>query len=291
MNVYSMWLVEYGTCTKQPVSSLVYGRHNEGTRSIPFTFLVVKGNGHLVAIDTGYYDEGYAHELTVKFGVDRMKSVDLALSELGFRGADFDTAILTHAHYDHIGGIKAFPNARFIMQERELLEWTKVLALPQEYDFLSAAIDPGDIRNLVDLMAQKRLILVDGTVEDILPGISLHPVFDSHTYGLQLVRIRNHNAEGDNDDWIFTSDACYSFENLSKDGHFDAYYPVGFGVGSLTSMMKALDTIRVLSHNRLDRLIIPHEAEMWRRFPVKKTANGMYVAELCLAMGEASRIG
>ena len=290
MDDYSMWLVEYGTCTKQPVSSLVYGRHNSGIRSIPFTFLVVKGKGHLIAVDTGYYDEGYAHELTVKFGVDRMKSVDLALSELGFRGADFDTVILTHAHYDHIGGIKAFPNAHFIMQEHELLEWMKVLALPKEYDFLSAAINPGDIANLVALMEKKSLTLVDGPVEDILPDISLHPVFDSHTYGLQLVRIRNHDAEGSYDDWIFTSDACYSFDNLSKDGRFGTYFPVGFGVGSITGMVRALETIRVLSHDRLDRLIIPHEAEMWRRFPVKKTSNGMYIAEICLAAGEASRI-
>ncbi|HEY9594412.1 MAG TPA: MBL fold metallo-hydrolase, partial [Spirochaetia bacterium] len=109
MSDYSMWLVEYGYCTTQAVSSLVFGRHNAGIRTIPFSFLVLKGKDHLVAVDTGYYDEGYAHELTVRFGVDRVKPIETALQEIGIRGEDVDTVIITHAHYDHMGGIKAFP--------------------------------------------------------------------------------------------------------------------------------------------------------------------------------------
>ena len=63
MDPYSIWLLEYGYCAKQPVSSLIYSKHNQGFRKIPFTFLVLKGNGRMIAVDTGYYDKGYSHEL------------------------------------------------------------------------------------------------------------------------------------------------------------------------------------------------------------------------------------
>jgi glyoxylase-like metal-dependent hydrolase (beta-lactamase superfamily II) len=289
MGNYSMWLVEYAFCTTQPVSSLVYGRHNAGIRTIPFSFMILKGNGHVAAVDTGYYDEGYAHELTVRFGVDKVKRIDAALAEIGIRGEDVDTVIITHAHYDHAGGIKAFPKARFYMQEKELLDWVKVLALPRQYDSLSAAIDPNDIKNLIDLMVQKRLTLLEGPVENLLPGISLVPLYDSHTYGLQLVKVENTDADGRPETWVFTSDACYSFENFGEGGA--SYSPVGFGVGSLTEMVRALDTIRALASGRLDRLVIPHDAAMWGKFPTAQKSEGMHVAEISLAAGEASRLG
>lgn len=290
MGNYSIWLLQYGYCTTQPVSSLVFGKHNQGTCTIPFTFMIIKGNGHLIAVDTGYYDEGYAHDLTVKFGVDKMISIDDAMASIGILGKDVDTVILTHAHYDHAGGIKAFPNAHFVIQEKEFLDWMKVLAKPQQFDFLSIAIDPNDIKQMIDLMTQNRLSFVKGEVKDFLPGIDLVPVFDSHTYGLQLVTITNTNSKNVKDTWVFTTDACYSFDNFG-DRDFDGVYrPVGFGVGNLTEMVEALDTVMKLAGNRKDRMIIPHEEAMWENFPSKLGDNGMHIAEICLAEGEPSRI-
>ncbi|MDA3810560.1 MAG: N-acyl homoserine lactonase family protein [Spirochaetaceae bacterium] len=290
MENYSIWLLEYGYCTTQPVSSLVFGKHNQGACTIPFTFLIIKGNGHLIAVDTGYYDEGYAHDLTVRFGVDKIIPIDDAMASIGISGKDVDTVILTHAHYDHAGGIKAFPNAQFYIQEKEFLDWMKVLAKPHEFDFLTIAIDPNDIKQMIDLMTQNRLTFVNGEVKDFLPGIDLVPVFDSHTYGLQLVTIKNTNLKNEIETWVFTTDVCYSFDNFGDRDFNGVYRPVGFGVGSLTEMVKALDTVMKLAENRKDRMIIPHEETMWKNFPTKVGENGMHVAEICLAEGEPSRI-
>jgi glyoxylase-like metal-dependent hydrolase (beta-lactamase superfamily II) len=289
MEDYSIWLLEYGYCDTQAVSSLIYSKHNQGIRRIPFTFLVLKGNGHTIAVDTGYYDEGYGHELSVRFGVNGMRPIEKALDDIGIQGEEFDTVILSHAHYDHMGGIKAFPKAHFYIQKKEILDWIEVTALPKPYEFLYIAIDPNDMKNALELIAQGRLTLVDGRMENILPGISLIPSFDSHTYGHQLVTIQKKPGDP-SDRWVFTGDVCYSFENFGAPGSGGPYLPVGFGVGSITGMVQALVSIQELSGHRLDRLIIPHDNEMWRLFPSKITSDTMHIAEIQLSEKDVSRV-
>jgi len=288
MTNYSIWLLQYGYCTTQPVSSLVYGKHNAGVCTIPFTFLIVKGEGKIIAVDTGYIDKGYAHELTVRFGVDKMIPIETALDNIGIKGEDVDTVILTHAHYDHAGGITVFPNAQFYIQEKEFVDWMKVLAKPKQFDFLTSAIDPQDIRNMIDLMDENRLHFLNGEVREFLPGIDLIPVFNSHTYGMQLVSIAVNGSSGSK--WVFTSDACYSYDNFGEDDNDGVYRPVGFGVGSLTEMVNALEVVMQESGNRKDRMIIPHEATMWEIYPSKVFDDNMHIAEISLAPDEKSRL-
>lgn len=288
MEPYSIWLVEYAYCDTQPVSSVIYGKHNAGIMHLPFTFMVLKGNGHTIAVDTGYYDEGYGHELTLKFGINGIRSIEKSLADIGIGGEEFDTVIITHAHYDHMGGMRAFPNAHFFIQKKEVLDWIEVMALPGPFSGLTAAIDPNDMKYAMDLISRGRMTLIDGRAENLLPGISLVPVFNSHTYGLQLVTVQRH-PESPGDLWVFTSDVCYSPENFGENGS-GPYQPVGFGVGSITEMVRALVVIDELAEHHSDRLIIPHDASMWKTFKSKQKSDNMYIAEIQLAPGEKSRL-
>jgi glyoxylase-like metal-dependent hydrolase (beta-lactamase superfamily II) len=286
VEAYSLWLVEYGACDTQPVSSVIYGKHNAGIMTLPFSYLVVKNGKRLIAVDTGYYDDAYGHELSVQFGVNRMRDIDKTLTDFGFKGEDFDTVILSHAHYDHMGGLRAFPNAHVYLQKKEWLDWLEVMALPKPFSGLTAALDPNDIKYAVNLAAKGKLTLVDGEVRNILPGISLYPVFDSHTYGSQLIAIEKTGGGS----WIYTGDACYTLENFGEPNSAGPYSPVGFGVGSITGMVKALVRIQELAEGKTERLIICHDPSMWTVFPSKTSAAGFRIAEIQLAPGDSSRL-
>lgn len=94
--------------------------------------------------------------------------------------------ILTHAHFDHIGGISyrdgemlqpAFPDARVFLQERHL-QHARTKGVRDHVSFLQ--------ENLAPLEQAKLALTNDG--DEILPEIIVHRI-DGHTYGQQWIQI------------------------------------------------------------------------------------------------------
>jgi N-acyl homoserine lactone hydrolase len=281
---YSIWMLEYAHCPTQPVSSVLCGQHNRGEMLLTFTYLVLKGEGHVAMVDVGYNYAGPQKARADGFGVTDWQPPDQVLAKIGLRPQEVDTVLLTHAHFDHMGNLQAFPNARFFLQQRELAGWEGALALGPRYGFLTQAVDPSDVALAKDLVQAGRMTLVDGPVQDVLPGIHLRPVYDSHTFGSQLVLIDQPAGR-----WVVAGDNCYAYENLTGLGADGVFVPVGFGVGSQLNMIKALDEMLALAEGKVERVIVGHEAKSWQVFPSWCSADGLYAAEIELAPGEKSR--
>lgn len=71
--------------------------------------ILASGESFVALIDTGY-------EKTI----DELKN---ALNARGLSPEQVTHAIITHAHPDHIGGVKALPNAQILVNEKELGFW------------------------------------------------------------------------------------------------------------------------------------------------------------------------
>jgi glyoxylase-like metal-dependent hydrolase (beta-lactamase superfamily II) len=122
---------------------------------------------------------------------------------------DITHLIITHGHFDQIGATDEFPNAQLFIQERELQRSIWAMALSRRMRWISEATDPGDILQVVDAARQGRLTMVKGAAENILPGIDLHPAYDSHTAGSQYIAINNGGRK-----LIIAGDLVYQYENL-----------------------------------------------------------------------------
>ena len=291
---YSIWVLEYAAVQDFHKSGILYGAHNQGTKKLPFCYVVIKGRGHTAMVDVGYDDKAYGKHLADKFGLVNWHSPQDVLAEIGLAPEQVDTVFVTHAHFDHFGNVQDFPNARFYIQEREISKWIWAMSLPERMRWMMIAVDPNDILRGVELAKEGRLVCVDGAMTDALPGIDLHPAFDSHTFGSMWVEVRNDGAAQSDDRWILAGDLVYDFGNLASDGSAvgveTVYTPVGLGVGSQMNLLLATEAMMKSVAYEALRVIPVHEERLKDSFPSRITRHNLRITEICLADGDVSKV-
>ncbi len=172
----------------KPLWSKAYDKGDEKNR-IPLASkpLLIRWNDKIVLVDTGNgtkYDEKFVKI----YDIDVEKSdMDLALSKYNLKTSDITDVILTHLHFDHVGGATnnnngniepAFPNAKYYVQ-KEQYEWALNPTEKDRASFMNF--------NYVPLKEEGVLELIDGKGE-IFPGINVIPVY-GHTKAMQMLDI------------------------------------------------------------------------------------------------------
>src|SRR5258708_2192562 len=232
--------------------------------------------------------------LATNSGLFNWHSPSEVLKECSLRPEDIDTVFVTHAHFDHFGNVDDFPKAKFYIQEREIAKWVWAMSLPERMQWMMVGIDPGDVLRGVELAKNKRLLTVSGDLVDVLPGIDLHPAYDSHTFGSMWVEVRNDGKSTSQDTWVLAGDLIYVYENLSGSGDVvgveKTYNPVGRAVGSQMNLI--LGSVAMMSDTKYEeRKVIPvHEERLKEVFPSRITKDGLRISEICLADDEPSLV-
>lgn len=298
MSPYSIWILEFANIPNFPVSGIKYGVHNEGTRKLPYCYVLIKGNGRTIMVDVGYNHRDYGQALAKQFGVGDWHSPRDVLAECNVTPEEVDTVFVTHAHFDHFGNTDAFPNARFYLQERELSKWIWAMALPDRLNWTRTGLDPSDILRAVDLASQGRLICVEGEIEDVAPGIDLRVAFDSHTFGCMWVHVRNDLASSSHNSWVLAGDLVYVYDNMLANPKIDQgditgrleYRPVGLAQNSNTNLVLATEEMLKAVDYEAKRVIPVHEDRLSEVFPTRVTDKNLRIMQVCLGEGETSRV-
>jgi N-acyl homoserine lactone hydrolase len=286
---YSIWVMEYAYIPEVPISSVIYGAHNQGVRKLPYGYVLIKGNGIIAMVDVGYNHFDYGAVLGNKFGAQAWQPASTVLAEAGVSPEEVTHIFLTHAHFDHAGNTDAFPNAQFYIQERELSKWVWAIALDQRFRWLNSGTDPGDIMRIVDLARQGRLVVVDGDVENVLPGIDIRAAHDTHTWGCQFVTVRNDGRVKSADSWVMAGDLAYTYENLrGTDPSSPNYIPVGLAMVSQCELLFATDAMVRDAGGDYKRVIPVHEEALRDEFPFRISKMGLRISEIAVADGETS---
>ncbi|MCP4543542.1 MAG: MBL fold metallo-hydrolase [Chloroflexi bacterium] len=152
--------------------------YGEDPERIPYanSCLVVNTGDHLVLIDTGF---GVGYQ--VSEGNEPKGMVLQNLAQLGLSPEKFDFVILTHHHYDHLGGCSdgmtpTFPNAKHLIWKSE---WDLAMTTEAGRERLIP------IRNLVQFLDRDT---------EIAPGVSVLAA-QGHTLGHTIVSIRSGDKE------------------------------------------------------------------------------------------------
>lgn len=289
MSEYSIHVLEYCYIAEHPKSAVMYGHHNMGTVKLPFSYIVIQGADTVALVDVGHNNVDYGAQLTRDYNIQNWRAPAQVLAPLGLTPEDVRHVFISHAHFDHMGGLDLFPNATFYIQEKELSNWVWTMSLDSRFRWLMGAMDTSDILRAVDLARSGRLVCCKGAMEEVLPGIDLVPAYDTHTAGSQYVVVRNDRGAPASDTWVLAGDLIYQFDNLDGGDPDDPYFhPVGLANGSQEKMVFAIHEMVEATGGDTSRVIPGHEQRLTERFPSREGADGLMITELCVAHGHES---
>lgn len=180
---------------------------------VPVPFFLIEHPEGYVLYDTGNAYETinnkHEHWGDVVAAYDPVMTEDEwvvnAIQKVGVKPEDIKYVILSHLHLDHAGGVGHFPNARYVVQRKELHFayvpdfYMKGAYIRKDFDKdVDWMILEGDKEPQFDLFRDGKIII------HFTPG---------HTPGHQSVLLSLKNTGS----MLLAADSCYTTENLDED--------------------------------------------------------------------------
>jgi glyoxylase-like metal-dependent hydrolase (beta-lactamase superfamily II) len=249
---YSIDAVLYATSPDVPVSELVVGGP-ESLKSekiaIAMVVWLIRGGGHTILFDSGFHRKTFLKMFPMKDCL----SPDEAVKTAGVQPDAVTDVVISHAHWDHMGGIDLFPKAQVWIQKEEFRYYTGAAWQPGgDHD----GIDPEDVKQLVQLNTEGRLHLVDGDNVEIFPGIRVY-TGSRHTYASQYLRVAGTPP------FVLASDNVYLYRNLSS--HLaSATFSDADHAANIANQARMIELA-----GSVDRVVPGHEGLQFEKFPTE----------------------
>jgi glyoxylase-like metal-dependent hydrolase (beta-lactamase superfamily II) len=245
---YSIQAIRFANSPHDAVAEMVIGAPADERVDTVYVIWLIRGGGRNILFDSGFHRARWFKEWTIEDYVSPAEAVGLA----GVKPEEITDVVISHAHWDHMGGIDLFANAAVWIQKDEFGYYTGPAWQPGgDHD----GIDPQDAQELVEVNTEGRLHLIDGDNVEIFPGIRAY-TGARHTYASQYLRIAGDPPI------VLASDNVYLFRNLSERRPSATFSPKDYP-GNLRAQRRMIELA-----GSQDRVIPGHDALQFSRFPV-----------------------
>jgi glyoxylase-like metal-dependent hydrolase (beta-lactamase superfamily II) len=244
---YEIYAVRFGTLPQFRVSGLIQGADPSRRLDIPVMVWLLKGrDGKRILVDSGFYQKKFVDQ----WKVQNFRTPADAVAAAGVKPEEISDIIISHAHWDHVGGADLFPKATVWIQKDE---YNYYLGEAWHARNTHGGIDAQDMAALLRINTEGRLRFVNGDDQEILPGIRCY-TGGRHTYASQYVGVQTAGGTA-----VLTSDNVYLYENMEQ------HQPIAQTLDA-KSNLAAQDRIRTLASN--PTLIVPgHDPAVFERYP------------------------
>jgi glyoxylase-like metal-dependent hydrolase (beta-lactamase superfamily II) len=244
---YSIQAIRLANSPGDAVAEMVIGAPKEEKVDTVYVLWLIRGGGRNILFDSGFHRERWFKEWTIRDYLAPNAAVRLA----GVKPEEVTDVVVSHAHWDHMGGIDLFPNATIWIQKGEFRYYTgPAWQSGGDHD----GIDPDDVLELVRLNTVGRLKLIDGDNVEIFPGIRAY-TGGRHTYASQYIGVAGSPP------FVLASDNVYLYRNLAEHRpsatFSEADYPA-----NLENQQRMIQLA-----GSADRVIPGHDALQFEKYP------------------------
>jgi glyoxylase-like metal-dependent hydrolase (beta-lactamase superfamily II) len=246
---YSIVAIRLADSPGDRVAEMVMGAPPDERIDSIYAMWLIRGTGRNILFDSGFHRERWFKEWTIKDYLRPDEAVKLA----GVQPEEITDIVISHAHWDHLGGIDLFPKATVWIQKEEFRYYTGEAWQPGGDH---GGIDPDDVQALVRINTEGRVRLVDGDDVEILPGIRAY-TGARHTYASQYLRVDG------NPPFVLASDNSYLWRNL-RERKASATFSDADHAANIKNQARMIELA-----GSIDRVIPGHDALQFRKYPTE----------------------
>ena len=244
---YSIQAIRYATSPSFPLSELVVNGPKDQKVDLAMVMWLIRGGGRNILFDSGFHRDTFLKEFPMR---DYLRP-DEAVKTAGVRPEDVTDIVISHAHWDHMGGIDLFPKATVWIQREEFRYYTTEAWEPGGNH---GGIDPEDVKQLKKLNAEGHVHLIDGDDVEIFPGIRAY-TGSRHTYASEYLRVDGKPP------FVLASDNAYFYLSLTK-RLASATFSDADHAANIAQQARMIELA-----GSADRVVPGHDLLQFKRFP------------------------